>query len=186
VTFTKPVVIAANTSYFFVFDKADKLNLPVSPTGTSLIHWEYTTSWNLNTSGARWQYALRCDTGMHVPVLGNEGLPIINTSYNVTLSDAPANRVAILSLGVSDKQWGAFNLPLDLSPVAPGCKLLASLDLMIGILTDAQGKAKTPVPLPNNTAFLGVDFFHQYIIVEPVNSLGLIFSNGGKATIGDS
>lgn len=121
-----------------------------------------------------------------MPALANNGLPSIGNTFAVDLSKAPGSRAAAFFLGVSDRTWGAFRLPLDLGALAPGCKLLVSGDVMVSLVTSARGRASVPLPVPNNLALLKQKLFQQFLVVDrAANPLGLIFSNGGRATIGD-
>lgn len=125
--------------------------------------------------------------GNGVPAMTATGRPVINQAFNVDLAQARANAAALLVLGVSDKMWGAFTLPLDLTPFgAPNCNLLASFDLFGAVAVSASGTATTRFPIPNDATLSGSIFFNQYLVLDaPANALKVVVSNGGKATLGD-
>ena len=181
-TFSPGVLIPPSHGYFITIDNIAKLNLPVSKTGQTRLHYERVgTTWTLQFDTA-WQYRVSSDNGFRKPVLTNTGLPILGKSMRLNLSTARPNAVGVLVLGLSDKTWGAFKLPL---AFAPPCSLLVSGDSMTGLVTKADGKASVPLPLPNSRALLRLSFFNQFLIADPVNAIGLSASNAGRGTIGE-
>jgi hypothetical protein len=125
--------------------------------------------------------------GNGIPVLSNTGRPVINTTFSVDLAQAAPSTVAVLALGVSNSQWGTLPLPLDLTAAgAPGCNLLCSIEASGGVATSNAGTASAPFPLPNSVTLVGVRFYNQWLVVDKTaNRLGIAFSNGGNALIGD-
>ena len=125
--------------------------------------------------------------GSATPNLGSVGRPVIGKTFNVTLSLAKATSPIILLLGGSDTRWGVIPLPLSMASFgAPLCNLLVSADLMLPGISDAKGNASAPFPVPNDTKLVGAKFFNQYIVVDPTtNGMGLAFSNGGAAKVGE-
>jgi hypothetical protein len=125
--------------------------------------------------------------GSAVPILGNVGRPVINKSFDITLSSAKVSSAAMLILGGSDSTWGPFTLPLDLAPAgAPGCKLLASFDIGLPVVTASDGAGKLTMAVPNDNALVNLVWFNQFAVIDaPANALGLAFTNGGKATVGE-
>jgi hypothetical protein len=122
-----------------------------------------------------------------VPSLTSTGRPVLNTTFSVDLSKAKASTGAVLVFGVSKTLWGAIPLPWDLTMIgAPGCSLLSSVDLILAVATDASGNAKIPLSIPNSSSLNGLRWFNQYAVIDPVNALQLVFSNGGEAIVGDS
>ena len=105
----------------------------------------------------------------------------------VDLAGARPSSAALHFLGVSKTQWGALPLPLDLTFAgAPGCSLHASLELVLAAATDASGKASVAFAVPPNAALLCLSFYNQFAVFDPAaNALGLSFTNGGMATIGN-
>jgi hypothetical protein len=130
----------------------------------------------------------KAGNGSAVPSLTVTGLPIINTPLTIKLGAARKNSVAICPVGSSNTLWGALPLPFDLTVVnAPGCWLRASLDgLIVGAVTDANGNGQFILPIPNAIGLSGVVFYNQWLVFDaPANTLGIVTTNGGKATIGE-
>lgn len=159
------------------------------------------TSWNGPFSFYEWKlrvfcckkfpgvfatFGSACGPRGQAPRMGHVGVPVIGKSYQVTVSATIPRRPALLTLGVSKTQWGPFRLPLDLTQAgAQGCLLLCSIDVGAGKATDGSGNASNAVPIPNDSAFVGVVYHHQWVVFSPAaNTLGAIFSNGGTVQIG--
>ncbi|MAE75431.1 MAG: hypothetical protein CMJ85_01020 [Planctomycetes bacterium] len=123
----------------------------------------------------------------NIPVLGNTGQPVINTSFDVTLTSAQSTPgVALLIMGFSKTKWGPIPLPLDLTPIgAPGCGLLVSYDAAFGVVVNASHEARFSYFIPNVPALYGFSWHNQYMVFDPTaNTLGVVFTNGGTAKIG--
>jgi hypothetical protein len=121
-------------------------------------------------------------TGGNVPLIGSVGLPEINTSFQITLTNARPLAAAAVWLG-----FVQTNIPL--APIAPGCTLLTSLDVfpLTAVATNSVGSGGTSFFVPNNTAYIGLKFNNQWFVFDAGhNSLGLVFSDAGTATIGGS
>ena len=116
------------------------------------------------------------------PAIGNLGVPSLNTTYNVTLEDAIPVTLAVCVSGMSDTVYSGGPLPVQL-PGAPGCNLYASPDLLQLFVTSAAGTASAPFTIPASPANIGVSFFHQWAVVDNVNTLGIVVSDAGQATI---
>ena len=100
----------------------------------------------------------------------------------VTLDDAAPQTFAICVSGLSNSVYNGAPLPAAL-PGAPGCNLLVSADVLDLYVTNAQGSASATFSIPASSAYIGADVFHQWAIVDGVNSLGVVVSEGGRATI---
>ncbi|MCA8972675.1 MAG: hypothetical protein KDC95_23005, partial [Planctomycetes bacterium] len=122
-----------------------------------------------------------------VPQLAATGRPVINTTHSLDLSQAVATRPALFVLGFSNTTWGALTLPFDMSVLgARSCTLLVSIDLVFAVATDASGNASLPVSIPNITSLVNAQYYNQCMVLDAAaNSLGLVMTNGGAATIGD-
>ena len=116
-----------------------------------------------------------------VPALSNRQLPILGKSFMLDLANAPLNTAGLLFFGFAP--WS-----LDLGLIgAPGCIARARPDISGSIATDGFGKwpNPTPIPVPNDAKLVGAVFYNQFLLLDlGANQLGLIVSNGGKATIG--
>jgi hypothetical protein len=130
----------------------------------------------------------KAGNGSATPSLTAAGLPIIGQNLTIRLGAARKNAVAICPIGPSDTLWGALPLPFDMTVVnAPGCGLRASLDgLIIGAVADANGNGQFVLPIPNSVGLIGIIFYNQWLVFDaPANTLGIVTTNGGKATIGE-
>lgn len=178
-----PVRIPQNDIFVVAFDNADRLNLPVSPTGKQVPHYEWSgTAWGGLAVNTNWQYRVQCDKGQQPPVLGFTGKPVIGQTLTMMLSAARSSSNALLFLGFSKQTWGALPLPFTF---APGCKLLVSGEVSIPTTVSGTGTASVPIPIPNIKDIVGAPFFNQFLVVDPANSLGLVASNAGQGKVGE-
>jgi hypothetical protein len=130
----------------------------------------------------------KAGNGSAVPLLTNTGYPLIGTPIEIVLSAARKSSVAICPIGSSNTMWGALPLPFDMTVLnAPGCFLRAALDgVLLGVATDASGNGKFTLPIPNAVGLVGVKFYNQFLVFDaPANTLGIVVTNGGVATIGE-
>jgi hypothetical protein len=49
--------------------------------------------------------------------------------------------------------------------------------------TSASGTARSTFNIPGSPANIGINLFHQWVVLDAVNPLGIVVSNAGKATI---
>ncbi|MEC7584376.1 MAG: S8 family serine peptidase [Planctomycetota bacterium] len=139
------------------------------------------TSSNLITTPS---YKVTCaNAPFSIPELSNQGEPVINGTYDLLLTNARPFSVALTVMGFSDTTWSGGGLPAQF-PGAPGCDLLISPEATLMFFTSIQGNSTFVVPLPNNQGIVGIDLFHQWLILDSANPLGVISSNAGRATIG--
>ncbi|MCA8969234.1 MAG: S8 family serine peptidase, partial [Planctomycetes bacterium] len=164
----------AGTSNFF-----DSVNSTTNP-GSRLFNNTSSTA-ATGTLGAGYTVILQLQvTGSGSGVtLSNTGVPTINASFNINLSNASTNKIAILWLG-------GTQLNASLGAIAPGCSLYSSLDVLLGgVSTGASGSGTIPFGLPNNTSLIGTKFYNQYMVFDSgANTLGLTLSNGGAGMVG--
>lgn len=114
-----------------------------------------------------------------VPAIGHVGLPLLGRSFDVTVSQAPANAPTLLAVGIE-----SLVLPLDLDGM-PGCSLYLRPLGTLFLLTGAEGAASFRQGVPSQRAFIGMSFYFQWWMVDPpANARGLISSAGGRATVG--
>ena len=120
------------------------------------------------------------------PTIGNTGVPTIGQAYQVTLANARAATLVAVTIGGSNAAWGSLSLPLDLGVIGmPGCRALASGELVLQNATDGNGNAALPVGVPNDPALQGLRLFHQWLVTDPgLNPLGLGASDAAEARIG--
>jgi hypothetical protein len=118
------------------------------------------------------------------PSMGSDGVPIVGRSFALTLSQAAPGAVTALLIGTSDQSFGGITLPAPL-PGAPGCSLLVAPERIDQRAADAVGSARVDLPVPGDPALIGVDIFHQWVVIDAgANALGLAVSEGARTRIG--
>ena len=119
-----------------------------------------------------------------VPTIGHDSVALINRSFDVTLELAAPSSIAAAILGLSDQFWAAGTLPLPV-PGAPGCELLVSTERIDSLAVDPNGRSRVTYGVPNSSALIGVDVFHQWIVLDAgANPFGTAFSAGARSRIG--
>lgn len=127
------------------------------------------------------------ESGGIAPRLIADRTPQLGERFDVVLRHAPAGAIAALVHGESRDSWGGgIGLPWSLAGAgAPRCALLVSPDALLPARVDAGGQARVEYLLPLDPALTSVEFFNQFLIVDPAaNPLGLTVSNGGIGRIG--
>jgi leucyl aminopeptidase len=131
-------------------------------------------------------FRIRCVGGgvPSVPEIGHDGVALIGRGFDITIERAAANAVTALVLGLSDQVFAGGSLPLPL-PGAPGCSLLVSTDRFDQVVASPGGSGRIALPIPNDASLIGLDVFHQWIVVDPAaNAFGLAVSAGARSRIG--
>jgi hypothetical protein len=159
-------------------------------------------SWTGPFKGHQWKFRIYCGgrpaqyeifgascpgSGRLTPLLAFEGIPTLGGSMSVHLTRALANAPALMSIGLSDSDWLGVPLPFDLTPLgAPGCRILASGQVLLVTAADAAGNGAINLTIPNDGSLVGGSFFDQYwVLDQAANTLGFAFTNGGRGTFGD-
>ncbi len=159
-------------------------NLTAGSPGLGFYRTAVTGSWAQSGLVQFPSWRIQCSGGNTLtPDLGNAGAPTLGSSYDVTLASAAPNTLGVLASGLSDTSYGGAPLPAAL-PGAPGCDLLVAADVLSLVAIDAAGAASFAISVPASTAYLGADLFHQWLVVDAVNALGVVVSEGGQATLG--
>ena len=116
------------------------------------------------------------------PNLALSGAPTLGKTVDFSLSDLEKNMPGLFLVGTSDSKWGAFTLPLDLSPLgAKGCTRLTNILITGPGSADANGLFKLSVPIPNIQSLRGTRMILQGIALDPkANPLGMAFSRGAR------
>jgi hypothetical protein len=142
------------------------------------------TSWTQSglTTSPSWKMQCSGPGAALPPAIGNNGVPALSSSYDVTLSDALPSSFAICVSGLSNTVYSGGALPAGL-PGAPGCNLHASPDVLQLFITSTSGTASTPFSIPSSPIFIGVSLYHQWAVVDNVNALGIVVSEAGQATV---
>ena len=112
--------------------------------------------------------------------------PKLGQSLTVSLARARPSTPVTLFFGGSKTTWNQQSLPLDLTPFgAAGCALLVAPSVGVNLTSSSRGAASLTVPVPNDSKLHGAEFHNQWIVLDPgANTLGIVTSNGGSATIG--
>ncbi|MEZ5990507.1 MAG: hypothetical protein R3F30_15620 [Planctomycetota bacterium] len=182
-----PAFLPAATDFFVVFDNTvGNLDLPIAKAGANVTHYTGSGSiWSGPTTTLPWSFNLLCSGQAVAPILTNTGLPAVNQGFSLDMMAGRPGGVGALLVGASPSSWGPIPLPWDLSPFgAPGCSLLTSIDWLYGVYIDYAGMASVPLVVPNQRALIGAVFHAQWTVLDPVNQLGIVFSNGGTGKIG--
>jgi hypothetical protein len=128
-----------------------------------------------------------CKGSAKVPQLTATTLPVHGKTFTTRLSPLQATPAAtpFMTVGISNQQWGAIKLPLDLGFLGmPGCKLFVSADVSLPLKSNA-GAARCDLAIPTVAEFVGKSFYLQGLVLDrKANRLGVALSNAGKATIG--
>ncbi len=93
----------------------------------------------------------------------------------------PRPTPGVFLIGFSDSVGpGGLPLPLDLGLIgAGGCSLLVSMDVQVFFVTDANGNAAVPLPIPDNLALVDLPLFFQSLLIDGrSNPLGLSATRG--------
>ena len=181
-TLASPVVVSGNFYIGYENSPGGVIStLTSGASGTGFYRTAVTGNFQQSGLANRPSYRVHWNpvTVYSTPAIGVSGLPQLGTVYNLTLNDALDSTFAILVSGLTS---GA---PVAL-PGAPTCSLLCATTVLDVAVTTAGGTAQSPISVPNSVSLEGVNVYHQWAILDPsVNTLGLVVSNGGVATVGN-
>ncbi|MEC7583657.1 MAG: hypothetical protein VYE77_05015, partial [Planctomycetota bacterium] len=140
-------------------------------------------NWSVLVLRPGWRIHCAGGTQNLVPDLEGVGQPKINESYDVTLADAIGSSLAISMTGFSNTTYNGAVLPAGL-PNAPGCDVLVAPQVTQFMVTTPSGTASVPFSVPNDPSFVGAELYHQWAVLDAVNTLGIVVSEGGIAIVG--
>jgi hypothetical protein len=114
------------------------------------------------------------------------GTPEPGKRIDYRIVSGPPGSVALLSLGLSNQRWGAFDLPLALDFAgANGCNLYTEPMFLLAVPLDRNGYASVPLTLASGSASVGLSHHTQFLALDPAaNPLGITTSNGVKTLVG--
>jgi hypothetical protein len=190
-TFASPVTV--NGAFYLGFDtSAQNAYISSLTSGASGVGFyrdipSGQPNWLLSGLVTAPSWLVRCQAGASglVPQMSIIGQPQLGTTYQPSVDDALPATFALLVSGLSDQFQQGLPLPLPL-PGALGCELLVAADVTELATTDANGHASRAIVVPASGSLVGLDVFHQWAIWDPtVNSLNIVVSNGGRATVGN-
>jgi choice-of-anchor B domain-containing protein len=183
-TFAAPV--AVNGTFYVGYENANNgiiSNLTSGDSGAGYFRASAANNWNLSGLVQQPSWRVSCTGGGPLtPSLGNVGTPNLNSVYDVTLAGALPATFAVMITGLSDSIYSGQPLPLPLIG-APGCSVFASPDVLQLFITDAAGTASAPFSIPGSPGNIGQSLYHQWAVLDPINPLGIIVSDAGRATI---
>ncbi len=184
-TFAAPVNVIG--SFYVGYENAPNgviSNLNAGAQGLGYYRTAVTGTWTQSGLVQRPSWRIQCSGGNTIaPELGHVGAPTLGSSYDVTLSNSAPNTLAVLASGLSNTTYSGTTLPVAL-PGAPGCDLLVAADVLSLFAVDVAGAASATISVPASTAYVGADVFHQWLVVDSVNTLGVVVSEAGQATLG--
>ncbi|MCB9881813.1 MAG: sulfatase-like hydrolase/transferase [Planctomycetes bacterium] len=130
-----------------------------------------------------------CQGSNGVPQIGIIGLPRINDSYQVTLSNGVPGGVSALLVGFSRTEFRGLPLPLDLSLFGGGidCAVFVAPDIAATFPVDGTGQIHAPMALPDMPVLLDGVFYHSWLGIDPLapsNTLGVTSSTALELVIG--
>lgn len=206
-TFATPIVILPNTDFWVVWAPINgaqaSIQVNIYPGGpTYRGSFDAGQNWNGPYSSTLWKFRIFCGgspghfelfgtgcTGSNRlrPELGFFGVPTVGQNTVFMLERALASSTAFLAIGASSTSFGGLTLPFDMAVLgAAGCAILCSHDLTVSTPIDVTGQANLPLGIPNSSGLVGVPFYAQWLVLDPLaNPLQLVVSNGGRAKIGD-
>ncbi|MGE3174980.1 MAG: S8 family serine peptidase [Planctomycetota bacterium] len=140
--------------------------------------------WSQSGTVTRPSYRVNCVPQSVTPALGHVGVPVANASFSLTLAQALPFTLAVNMLGLSDQVYNGTPLPIPL-PGAPGCNVRVALDLTFLTVTDANGTSGVSLFVPADPNLLGVSLFHQWLVFDPINALGIVVSPSASSRVGE-
>ena len=185
-TFAAPVPVSG--SYFLGVDSsAQTVYLNNLTTGSSFLAYSRpspTAAWTLSVFRTSWIVNCQQTPQYKVPSLNNSALPLLGTTYNVTLADAVASGQAVLLSGVSSTSYQGTPLPAAV-PFAPGCNILVSPEALNAVVASPAGAAAVPIVVPNTPSLAGFVAFHQWVVLDlGANQAGIAVSNASTVVVG--
>jgi hypothetical protein len=143
----------------------------------------------LGPLGSFGTFGIGCPGSAGVPLL--DALPgerpILGQDLDLQFSSLPMTpfNPVFAMFGFSNTIWPPLTLPLPLAVIGmPGCTGYVSLDLSF-LLTSQNGACTWTIPIANNPALAGLQFFVQGLVLDiGVNPAGLVASNAGAGLVG--
>jgi choice-of-anchor B domain-containing protein len=182
-TFGSPVSV--NGTFYVGYENSPSgiiSNLTSGSNGTGHYRTAVTGNWSQSGLVQRPSYRVSCVQQAVAPALGNNGLPILSQTYDVTLSHAVSSSAAFMLTGLSDSIFQSTPLPAPI-PGAPGCSVFAAPEVTELVITSGSGTASASFGVPNSVSYIGLELFHQWAVLDTVNSVGIVVSGAGRATI---
>ena len=160
-------------------------NLTSGSGGVGFYRTAVTGNWSQSGLVQRPSYRVYCSGGGQqflTPELGNDGVPSLGSTYDVTLADAAASAATFIVTGLSDTVYQGTPLPAAI-PGGPGCSVYAAPDVTQLLFTTASGTANATFGVPSSVSYIGLSLYHQWAVLDAVNAVGIVVSDAGRATI---
>ena len=124
-----------------------------------------------------------------MPAHTASGIPEIGQVVTWHVRSGAVNSGGVVSVGLSRTLHKGLPLPLSLTflGMGPACLLCASVDMTIGVATDATGAADlTLPPLPDRPDMVGLNIYTQASVLDPGagTRLPIVMSNALDTLIG--
>jgi hypothetical protein len=186
-TFVMPV--SSQSEVYLAVDSASQATLRSDlQSGTVQIAWSRNgtgQSWSASFARPAWRIQCGGAAQYDPPQIGVEGEPVLGATYDLTLGGVITNSAAVLISGLSNTSYNGAPLPAAL-PGAPGCSVLVAPQALSAVPTSLIGTASYGIAVPASINLMGMRVYHQWAVLDPsVNSLGIVMSGGGTATIGN-
>jgi hypothetical protein len=181
-TFAVPVSVPG--SYYIGYDSTAQ-NVVLSDVSSGSYNLAYTrptptSPWTFSVLRPSWSVRCTSQPLFPAPELDATALPLIGTTYDLTLTNGVSSSAAVLVSGLSNTGPGGITLP-----GAPGCDVLVTPDVLNSALITPVGTASSSITIPNSSNLTGLNVYHQWAVLDvAANSLGVTVSDAGLATIG--
>ena len=130
--------------------------------------------------GSFWSYGSACaGSNGKLPLISFGGRPVTGQSFDVKVSGGLPTTLAVLGFDSAQRQ-------ISLSAIgARSCVIWAIPSVTVPSGTGPSGSSKISVGVPAVPALVGAQLFTQWILADSyVTGLPLVFSNGGRVTVG--
>ena len=136
-------------------------------------------------SGSVVPHVVACSgSGAQAPRLTTDRAPSLGVTLGLELAQLGANLPGVLFVGVDNKNFGPFTLPLPLDALGFANCFLAQTPIADGaFVANASGSTTVAFPYPNLGALRGVPIFWQGFVVAPGANAGGALLTNGVATI---
>ncbi len=126
------------------------------------------------TTASVTHYGRNCAWASFSPDIGYTGLPVLGSTFTISVSSAPPSSSAVLS----------FDLNPSYAAVFQSCEIFSRIDggTLIPAVTDAAGAASIAIAIPASPV-IGKTWYHQWVI-SPLNTTDLVVSGALAATVG--
>lgn len=140
------------------------------------------------TAGALGTFGQGCGSTAGTPALAFTGVPDLGQTLTVRVQNIGplGNRFGTMLFGYSRTQWAGGSLPQPLQSYGlPGCTLLVSGDVNVGLFTNF-GNVSWPLAIPNAPALVAMTVYCQYFASDPTapNAAQVVASDGGRISVG--